>query len=204
MLDQAETSQKGKSGILANVRASVGALSLGGEPGQREKAWKLWKDRFERATRWMSVTNDDKLDLLLLVGGEELQKLIQTLPEQPTDYKSHIEKLDQHFKANCNNTLKLYKLFNTEWTPDMYFADIETKWREQALHCDFPITLHNAIIMVTVVKTGNNELRSEIIGKNGDLKSVRETAKSFEVASEGTQMMKGSDTVHSRLRMIER
>lgn len=31
---------------------------------------KLWKDRFERATRRMAVTNDDKLDLQ--VGGKEL------------------------------------------------------------------------------------------------------------------------------------
>ena len=92
MTEQPTNSQKGKSGILASVRASVGALSLAGGPGQREKAWKLWQDRFERATRWMAVTNDDVLDLLLLVGGEELEKLIQTLPEQPTDYKSHIEK----------------------------------------------------------------------------------------------------------------
>ena len=197
MTEQATNSQKGKSGILASVQASVGALSLAGEPGQREKAWKLWQDRFDQATRWMAVTNDDMLDLLLLVGGEELQKLIQTLPEQPTDYKSHIEKLDHHFKANRNNTLELYKLFNTEWSPDMYFADFETKCREQARHCDFPITLDNAIIMLTVVKTDNNELRSEIIRKNGDIKSVRETAKSFEVAREGRQMMKGGDTVHS-------
>ena len=58
----------------------------------------------------MAVTNDDKFDLLLLVDGEELQKLIQTLLEQPTDYKSHIEKLDHHFKANRNNTLELNKL----------------------------------------------------------------------------------------------
>ena len=158
MPDEAGTSQKGKSGILASVRASVGAFSLGGEPGQREKVRKLWKDRFERATRWMAVTDEEKLDLLVLVGGEELQKLIQTLPEQPTDYKSHIKKLDQHFNANRNNTLELYKLFNTEWTPDMYFADFETACREQALHCDFPITLDNAIIMLTVVKTCNDEL----------------------------------------------
>ena len=198
MPDQAETSQKGKSGILASVQASVGALSLGGEPGQLEKAWKLWKDRFEQATRWMAVTNDDKLDLLLLVGGEELQKLIQRLQQKPTDCESHIEQLDQHFKANRNNTLELYKLFNTEWTPDMYFADFETKCRKQAHHLDFPITLDNAIIMLTVVKTGNNELRSEIIRTNGDLKSVRQTAKSFEVASEGRQMMKGGDTVRSQ------
>lgn len=88
MPDKPRTSQKGKSGILAS------------EPGQREKMWKLGKDRFVRATRWMAVINDDKLDLLLLVGGEELQKLLQTLPEQPTVYQSHVEKLDQHFKAN--------------------------------------------------------------------------------------------------------
>lgn len=66
----------------------------------------------------MAVMNDDKLDLLLLVGGEELQKLIETLPDQPRDYQSHLEKLDQHFKANHNNTLELYKWFNTKWTPD--------------------------------------------------------------------------------------
>ena len=35
----------------------------------------------------MAVNDTDKLDLLLLVGGEELQKLLQTLPEQPIDYK---------------------------------------------------------------------------------------------------------------------
>ena len=41
MTEQPTNSQKGKSGILASVRASVGALSLAGGPGQREKAWKL-------------------------------------------------------------------------------------------------------------------------------------------------------------------
>lgn len=198
MPDENETSPKGKSGVLASVRASVGALSLSGEPGQREKAWKLWKDRFVRATRWMAVNDADKLDLPLLVGGEELQKLLQTLPEQPTDYKSHIEMLDQHFKANRNNTLELYKWFNTEWSPDMYFADFETKCREQALHCDFPITLDNAIIMMTVVKTSNVELRNEIIRNNGDLKSVRETVKAFEIASEGSKMMKNGEEVNSQ------
>ena len=71
MPDEAGTSQKGKSGILASVRASVVALSLGGEP---EKAWKLWKDRLERATRWIAVTDEDKLDLLLLVGGRGVTK----------------------------------------------------------------------------------------------------------------------------------
>lgn len=50
----------------------------------------------------MAVTNDDKLDLLLLVRLEELQKLLQILPKQATDYHSHIEKLDQHFQANCD------------------------------------------------------------------------------------------------------
>ena len=79
----------------------------------------------------------------------------------------------------------------------MYFVDLKTKCREQALHCDFPITLDNAIILLTLGKTGNSELRSEVIRKNGDLKSIRETAKSYEVASEGSQMMKSADTVHS-------
>ena len=34
----------------------------------------------------MAVTNDDKLDLLLLVRLEELQKLLQILPEQATGH----------------------------------------------------------------------------------------------------------------------
>jgi len=109
MPDKADTSQKGKSGVLASVRASMGTLSLSGEPGQREKTWKFRKDRFVRATRWMAVNDTDNLDFLLLVGGEELQKLLQTMPEQPTNYKSHIEMLNQHFKANRNNTLELYE-----------------------------------------------------------------------------------------------
>ena len=146
----------------------------------------------------MTVNDTDKLDLLLLVRGEELQKLLQTLPEQPTDYKSHIEMLDQHFKANRNNTLELYKWFNTEWSPDMYFPDFETKCREQALHFDFPITMDYAIIMMTVVKTSDVELRNEIIRRNGDLKSVRGTVKAFEISSKGSQMMKGGEEVNSQ------
>ena len=39
--------------------------------------------------RWVATSDTDKLDLFLLVGGEELQKLIETLLEQPTNYKSH-------------------------------------------------------------------------------------------------------------------
>ena len=37
--------------------------------------------------RWMAVSDTDKLDLFLIVGGEVLQKLIETLPEQPTNYE---------------------------------------------------------------------------------------------------------------------
>jgi len=147
----------------------------------------------------MVVNDTDKLELLLLVGGEELQKLLQTMPDKPTDCKSHIEKLDQHFKTNRNNTLELYKWLNSEWSIDMYFADLETKCREQALHCDFPITPDNAINMMAVVKTGNVELRNEIIW-SGDLKSVRETVKAFEIACEGSQMMKSAEEERSQVK----
>ena len=121
-----------KSGVLssvrASVRASVGALNLTGEPGQQEKAWQLWRACFEPAVRWMAISDADKLDLLLLVGGEELQKTVETLPEQPTDYKSHMDKLDLHFKAHRNNTLEVYNFFNIEWPPGMYFSDFETTY----------------------------------------------------------------------------
>ena len=42
--------------------------------------------------------------------------------------------------------------------------------------------------MMTVVKTSNVELRYEIIRKNGDLKSVRETVKAFEIEEEKSQV----------------
>ena len=57
--------------------------------------------------RWMAVSDTDKLDLFLKVGGEELQKLIETLPEQLTNYESHIQELKNHFEAHRNNTLEL-------------------------------------------------------------------------------------------------
>ena len=42
----------------------------------------------------MAVREASKLDFLLLAGGEELQKTVEMLPEQPTNYKSHMEKLE--------------------------------------------------------------------------------------------------------------
>ena len=137
----------------------------------------------------MSVNSADKLDLLLLVGGEELQKLVETLPGTPTDYVSHVAMLDEHFKAYRNNTLELYKFFSTEWPADMLFTDFETKCREQGLLCNFPVTLDNAIVMMAVVKTQNGEFRNEVIRKNGDLKSVRELAKAYEIAKESREVI---------------
>ena len=46
MPDKNDTSQKGKSGVLASVQASMGALSLSAEPGQCKKMLKLRKDHF--------------------------------------------------------------------------------------------------------------------------------------------------------------
>lgn len=74
------------------------------------------------------------------------------------------------------------------------FADFETKCREQGLHCEFPITIENTIIMLTVVKTRNGELRNKLIRNNGDLKLVREAAKAFEMAKQGSEMMAGDDS----------
>ncbi|PFX21298.1 Retrovirus-related Pol polyprotein [Stylophora pistillata] len=184
---------RGKAEVLASVKASVGTIDLKGEPGQREKAWKLWRDRFERVIRWMAVSGTDKLDLFLLVGGKELQKLIETLLEQPTNYESHIQEFNTYFKAHRNNTLELYKFFNIEWPSEVPFAKFETKCREQGLHVEFPITKENAIIMLALIKTKYGGLRNELIRKNGDLKLVRETAKAFEMAKQGSEMMVGDN-----------
>ena len=91
--------------------------------------------------------------LFLLVGGEELQKLIKMLPEQPTNYELHIQELNNHFEAHRKNTSELCKFFNIDWPTELLFADFETKCREQGLHCKFPITTENAIIMRAVVNT---------------------------------------------------
>lgn len=53
------------------MKASVGVINLKGERRLREKVWKLWRERFERAMRWVVTSDTDKLDLFLLVGGEE-------------------------------------------------------------------------------------------------------------------------------------
>ena len=51
------------------------------------------------------------------------------------------------------------------------------------------MTLDDAIVMMAVVKTQNGEFRNEVIRKNGDLKSVRELAKAYEVARESKEVI---------------
>ena len=43
--------------------------------------------------------------------------------------------------------------------------------------------------MLTVVKTSNSELRKELIRKNGNLKSVHEMVKAFEMAKQGSDIV---------------
>ena len=75
------------------------------------------------------------------------------LPEQPINYELHIQELNNHFEAHRKNTSELCKFFNIDWPTELLFADFETKCREQGLHCKFPITTENAIIMRAVVNT---------------------------------------------------
>ena len=42
--------------------------------------------------------------------------------------------------------------FNIKWPPDLPQADFEMNCREQGLHCEFPITIENTIIMLAVKK----------------------------------------------------
>ena len=75
--------------------------------------------------------------------------------------------------------------------------DFETKCREQGLHCELPITRENAIIMLRngeKTRTRNGELRNKLIQMNGDLKSVRETAKALKMAKQGSEMMASDDS----------
>ena len=55
---------------------------------------------------------------------------------------------------------------------------------------------YGRIVSYESLKTSNVELRNEIIRENGVLKSVRETVKAFEIASEGRQMMKSGEEVN--------
>ena len=131
----------------------------------------------------------DVVDILLLMGGEELQQVIHTLPNEPTNYDMHIQQFDQLIKASRNNTLELYKLLSMEWSRDAYFSDFEAQCRQQGQHCEFPISLNQVIVILTEVKARNAELRDEIIRKDGDLKLVREVTKAYEVAKEESVMI---------------
>jgi len=42
--EQENNTQRSKARVLKSVQTSVGAMNFKGEPGLREKAWKLWRD----------------------------------------------------------------------------------------------------------------------------------------------------------------
>ena len=143
----------------------------------------------------MAVTNDKKLDLLLLVGGEELRK---------------------RYSKHCPNSLQITNRTSKSWMNTSRRIGI-TVWSCTGAStpndhptCTSPTSRRNAwskhfiatspshwtrlsSCMTTVVKTSNVELRNEMIRKNGDLKSARETVNAFEIASKGSRMMKSGE-----------
>lgn len=99
------------------------------------------------------------IDLSEQDDGEDLQKIIETVPEQPMNYESQAQKLNNHVEAHRNITLGYYKLFNIKWPSDLPKADFEMNCREQGLHCEFPITIENTIIMLAVKKRATESCR---------------------------------------------
>ena len=164
--------------------------------------WKKWRRNFERKLRFFRVTTlQDKLDALSIYGGEDIDELVDNLPqipdeqvtvdanEQINDFHRAIAKLDHHFTPMLNKD-SARSVFEQMTQGDLTMAKYYVALKKQAEKCQFA-DADDAIRSKILQSMNDKRLRREAMLKSYDLSSLlRHAANKEDVERQAASMEK--------------
>ena len=156
------------------------------DPDDAVVLWERWIQNFCRKLRFFKVTDAaDKVDALLIYGGETVERLAENLPDPtnvvlPESIKSSNEDVNEFhkiiFKINEHYTPMQNKdsarsVFESMCQGDKNMAEYHVVLRKQAVKCQFPDD-EDAIRTKILQSMNDKKLRREAMVKNYTLNDI--------------------------------
>lgn len=180
-------------------------------------AWQKWKRAIEIYFDAEEVTDPKKKQKKLLhLGGEEIQEIVTSFPDDPievldddgkvvstlNEYEALISRLDDFFAPRLNVTFERHTLRNIRQNQGEKFEAFCVRIRNQIAKCDYcDIDKDLEIIQQIIEGCVSKELRSKLLNKDRPLIKVMEIGRNLEElqyqkAVFGGQNEYSSETVH--------
>lgn len=145
--------------------------------------WKEWLRDVEFNMKVNKISEEEKKNYVLAMGGPYLQELNETLPvnKKPdeNDYEELTRRIEEHMKPKLNKIIERMKFEKIEKHPEDSMENFVFKLRCQAKYCEFVDT--DDEIRTQIVKKCEPHLRRKILEKDMKLDEILSTAKALEM-----------------------
>ena len=182
------------------------------DPDDAALAWIKWMKTFAKKLRFFRVTSlQDRMDALSIYGGEEIDKLLETLPDPdnppdlPTDIKpegaeddayfKHVQKLNGYFTTMVNKDSARSR-FDAMTQGEMSMAKYFVQLKEQAEKCSYAD--RDDTIRTKLLQTmKDKKLRRDAMLKGTTLSALlKQAANKEDVERQAKEMEKEAVQVH--------
>ncbi|KAG5894931.1 hypothetical protein JTB14_008890 [Gonioctena quinquepunctata] len=102
--------------------------------------WTTWRKRFERymlVSGQMSKPEEEKINILVYIMGEESEEIMLQFPVQPTSYKDALDSFEKYFIPRRNIIYERFKFHSTIQKPGEPIESFIKNLHSVAEHCNY-------------------------------------------------------------------
>ena len=187
------TARNTKRSFLGSLKQYIPEFGDGTKPLTNiEKTWKDWRNNFEDCLRLEEVESEKWLQILKILGGQQLREKIDTLCNSDDNFEQCKTKLNEYFHEKRSINAIRHEFFNSKQQEGESTRSYVERLRNIGKDCEFEnFKLDDATIFNLCQYTPNEKLRNEILVKELTLEQAVRFGSSTEMAMKESARMKG-------------
>ncbi|XP_028414242.1 uncharacterized protein K02A2.6-like [Dendronephthya gigantea] len=176
------------------------------DPSSLAQRWEKWTKSLDYYIRASGISDQkQKRAILLHLAGADVQEIFETLPDTGEDYKTALEKLNQHFNPCKNIAFERHVFRQATQRPDESIDAFVTRLRTLARTCQFSENLDEMLRDQVIERCASNTLRRRLLREHElTLDNLLAIARSFELADRQAAEMEQKYDSSSHLNTIAR
>lgn len=179
--------------IVRNKQLRAPVFTSTDDPLRTAQNWEIWLEGIEREFRFFQITeNEDKVDALLIYGGEELARMNRCLedPAEGNCYQKLKSKLNSYYLPAKNKQHARYKFLKLRPEANESVARYTARLREKAGDCEFE-DQDERILEHLIQTLDNDQLIQKALSKRWNLGQFLTNATQFEDIKTQVKDMRG-------------
>ena len=176
------------------------------ETSSLAQCWGKWTKSLDYYIRASGISDQkQKRAILLHLAGPDVQEIFETLPDTGEDYKTALEKLNEHFNPSKNIPFERHVFRQATQGPEESIDAFVTRLRTLARTCQFDTSLDRMIRDQVIEKCVPNAFRRCLLREQDlTLNNLLLIARSFELADRQALEIEQKFETSTHLNSIER